>query len=211
MNRRGFLSKILGQSQAEGDRFFFGLQLVINVGSDDTLRRKLYRVIQTPDSEEKPAQKRAYYKRLSAVLLESEPFFDYAFWDLILDPEAAQAEFDAWLAEIEGGMATEEEELGDTIDEQFRMAGEKQYVVVSIACLLENDTALATFRSQVESIPANESFSRPTFSTLVKALPYVDFEYSLGDAVFIMPGSPSDGISWEELHTEGWNYLRPIA
>jgi hypothetical protein len=211
MNRRGFFSRILGREPSEGDRFFFGIQLVINVGTDDALRQKLHRVVNAPVGEETPLQKRAFYKRLAAVLMEAEPFYDYAFWDYRLDPDEAQAEFESWVNEIEGGMATEEEEVGETVDEQFRMAGDKSYVVVSMACLMENATALANFRSMIEGIPAEENFSRPTFTTLVNALHYLDFEYSLGDAVFIMPGSEKDGVSWEELHTEGWDYLRPIA
>lgn len=211
MNRRGFFSKLLGRSSNEGDRLFFGLQLVVNVGSDDSLRSSLYRVLHETTAREKPAQKKSYYKRLVAVLLEGEPFFDYAYWDYTLEPDQAQTEFDSWVNELESGIATEQEETGDSVDEQFRMAGEKSYVIVSVAMLLENVTAQGNFRSMIEGVAEEEYFSRPTLTTLVNALAYIDFEYAMGDAVFIMPGNEKDGVSWEELHTEGWSYLRPIA
>ncbi len=211
MDRRGFFSRLLGRTPEEGDAVFFGLQLVVNVGSDDTLRANLHRVVNRPVATERPAEKRAFYKRVTAVLLEAEPFFDYAYWDYRTDPASARPEFESWLNEIEGSIATEEEELGEAVDEQFRMSGDRSYVVVSILFLLENVTALRAFRSVVEAVPEDEAFSRTTFPKLLRAITYVDFEYALGDAVFIMPGNERDGISWEEIHTEGWNYLKPIA
>ena len=28
--------------------------------------------------------------------------------------------------------------------------------------------------------------------------------------IFIIPGNEEDGLSWEDIHSEGWNYLKPI-
>jgi len=211
MDRRGFLSKFKLFKKKPEEILFFGLQIVINVGSDDSIRQKLHQVINAPVTEETPQQKRAFYKRITSVLLEAEPFFDYGFWDYITDAEDAQAEFESWVAEIEGSVATEDEEMGAEVDEQFRMSGDKTYVVVTFAYVLENVASNGTFMSMIEGIGEDDYFSRAAFNTLVQSVSYLDFEYVLGDAVFIMPGNEKDGISWEELHTEGWNYLKPLA
>jgi hypothetical protein len=210
MNRRGFFSKLLGRN-GESDIFFYGVQLVINVGTDDATRKKLHKVINAPVGEETPQAKRAFYKRIASVLLEVEPFYEYGYWDYLTDADDAQNEFSSWVNEIEGSMATEEEEVGQTADEQYRMSADKTYLVITCVFMLQNVTALENMISMIEEIPEDEYFSRPTWTKLIDALNYVDFEYSLGDAVFIMPGNEQDGLSWEELHTEGWNYLKPIA
>ncbi len=210
MDRRGFFSKLLGRN-GSSEIFFYGVQIAVNVGSDDDTRKKLHKVINAPVGEETPLAKRAFYKRIASVLMEADPFYEYGYWDYITDADDAQSEFESWVNEIEGGMATEEEEVGEVSDEQFRMSAEKAYLVVTCVFLLQNVTAMESMIGPIEETEEDDYFSRPTFNKLVNALNYIDFEYSLGDAVFIMPGNEKDGLSWEDIHTEGWNYLKPIA
>ncbi len=212
MDRRGFISKFksIFSSRREGDPFFFGVQIVINVYGEDELRQRLHRVIEEVEGVESPHDKRNFYKQITAILRESQPFFEYGFWDYITDPEDSVDEFHDWVEGIEASTATVGEELGDEVDELHRMSAEKSYVVVTIAFLLELSRDLEEMIGLIEAIPEEEYFTPYGFNRLLDAINYTDFEYSHGDAIFIMPGNDQDGFSWTDMRAEGWEYLKPI-
>lgn len=210
INRRGFFSKVGSIFSREGDLVFFGAQFVINVYGEDHLRGALHNVIEGSGSLESPDDKRSYYKRIAALLREDLPFLEYGYWDFITKQGEAEAEFDQWVTEMNASMATEEEELGEDIDEAFRLSSDKSYVVVTLLFLLSNTESLSPFFEKIDSIEEEEYFTPSGFQTLADSLAYIDFEYSFADASFIMPGSDEDGLSWEDVKGEGWEYLKPI-
>ena len=209
-NRRGFFSKVGSVFSRQGDLVFFGTQFVINVFGENRLRAALHNVIESGGSLESPDEKRAYYKRIAALLREDIPFLEYGYWDMITKQGEAEAEFDQWVTEASAMMATEEEELGEDIDEMHRLSSDKSYVVVTLLFLLANTESLTPFFELVDSIEEDDYFSKSGFATLAESLSYIDFEYSYADASFILPGSEEDGISWEDIKGEGWEYLKPV-
>lgn len=209
MNRRGFLSRFL-RTSGNGDALFLGMQLVLDSHPGDPMRRTLHTLIEGTE-QTRPDDKRAFYKRLTTVLLENAPFFQYGFWDYIPDTNDAPAEFDNWRNDIEGNLATEHEEIGTGVDELYRMSSDAYYIVVTLFFLLEDADALEHLHTTVENIPEEELFRRETFQHLLEAIRSIDFHYCLRDAVYLMPANDSDGFSWEDLHGGGWEYLRSIA
>lgn len=211
MSRRSFLSSIGSVFERKGEFVFFGLQGVFNVYGEDELRRKLHEVLESGGSIESPSEKASYYKRISAILLEDVPFLEYGFWDLITKRGEAEGEFNRWVTEIQASMATEEEELGDEYDDMYRLSADKTYVVVTLLFLLENTERLDPFFDRVNEIGEDDYFTKSGFTELFKSLPYIDFDFAHGDASFIMPGNDEDGISWEDIKGEGWEYLMPVT
>jgi Protein of unknown function (DUF1517) len=214
MNRRGFFSSLFddGESQRGAEQFFFGAQFVMATLSDDAVPRRLRKLIAEAAVHTRPQEKFSFYKRLSAVLLEQQPFWEYGYWDYRADN--AQAEFEQWTAELRATMATETDELGasaDDMDTVHRISSEKYYVVVTVCFVLDDVSALAAMSSVLDSIPEDSYWSRSAFSQLLEALVRIDFEYCSHDAVFIIPGNNDDGFSWEDLHGAGWEYLKPIS
>lgn len=209
-NRRGFFSKLSSVFERQGDVVFFGLQCVINVCGEDELRAKLHAVIESGDAIETPLEKNAYYKRIAALLRQDLPFLEYGFWDLIAKAGEAESEFESWVTGVTASMATEDEEMGEAIDEMFRMSSDKSYVVVTLLFLLENTERLTPFFELVRSIDEEDPHTKTAYSTLIDSLAYIDFEYSHADASFVMPGSAEDGLSWEDIKGEGWEYLAPV-
>jgi hypothetical protein len=209
MNRRGFFSKLFGSKKIP-DVFFFGMQTVIGSTAMDNLRLELHKIIGGGHEEESPREKKAFYKSISSVLLECLPSIEYGFWDYILKPADAEDEFHNWVNEIEAGAATEEEEMGEEINEIQRLSNDKTYVAVTLVFLLEGSERLQQLMDIIEGIPEDDLFSRDSIKKVIEAINYIDFEYCYGDAAFIIPGSEEDGLSWEDVHSEGWNYLKPI-
>ncbi len=209
MNRRNFFSTLFGKHR--GESIFFGIQVAINAFGDEGLRSKVHRIIEESADDETPEEKRRFYKRLAALLIENQHFFEYGYWDVITDTEAAEAEFENWVYEIESSMATEEEEMGEHINEMYRFSNSKYYVVITICLLFENDQSLDRFFEVIDSIPEEDYWKQSTFGRLLAAINSLDFEFCLGDAAFIMPGNEEDGISMEDLMGEGWNYLKTLS
>ena len=212
MNRRGFLSSLRGvfSKQRDGDPVFFGFQAVINVYGEDELRQRIHRIIAEAPEQERPQDKRAYYKRLSALLREHVASIEYGFWDHVTDRETAEGEFDEWVLEIEASAATVEEELGTNHDEEFRLSSEKDYIVVSLLFLIEHGREHVPLATMLNEIPEGEEYTPQAFQTLIEAVNYIEFERCLADASFILPGSDQDGFSWTDMRAPGWEYLRPI-
>jgi hypothetical protein len=192
------------------DVFFFGVQTIIGSNAKDNLRQELHQIISSGIEEESPREKKVFYKKIASVLLECLPSIEYGYWDYILKPADAEDEFHNWVNEIEASVATEDEELGEEINEMQRMSNDKSYVAVTAVFLLEGSERLQQFMSIIEDIPEDDSFSRASIKKVIEAINYIDFEYCYGDAAFIIPGNEEDGLSWEDIHSEGWEYLKPI-
>jgi len=149
-------------------------------------------------------EKRRFFKRLVALLLEVEPFWTYGYWDYKTKTKEAVAEYQAWVGEIEASIATEEEEVGDNVDGLHRTSAERQYVVVTVVMLLDAPYAPAEVDDE------EDFFKRSTFHELIANLPAIDPHTVRADGVYVVPGSPDDGLSDDDLASEGWSYLRPL-
>src|SRR4051812_50162702 len=99
---------------------FFGIQVVVKNFVSDPLRKELHEIIAGSDAEQSLVEKRAFWKRVTAVLNEALPAFEYGYWDLLRGGSAG-GEFGAWSSGIEGRLATEEEGLGAAPDEINRL------------------------------------------------------------------------------------------
>ncbi len=208
MNRRGFFSSLFN---SEPERFFLGIQVVFATLNTDTSAHQIRDIIADAMRQEKPQEKRALYKRVAAVLLEQQPYWEYGYWDYVPHDDDAIAEFEQWSNDIQSSMATEPEEIGAEIDEARRMSNDKYYVVVTMLFVLETASALVPVMDTIEEIAEEDYFTRAAFTALLEAVTAVDFEYCEQDAVFIMPGTDEDGFSWEDLRQAGWEYLKSLT
>ena len=212
MDRRGFFASLFG---VEPKEWFLGVQIVFSTLPSDTTTvrrlRELVRMASEQNHAEFAERKRGYYKELAAILLENKPYWEYGYWDAIWDDNDAAAEFDEWCAELHATIATETAEIGGAVDEVNRLSSDKCYIAVTVCLLLENHTALEATWNLIEAIPEEEYWTMRGFAELLEALRRVDFECSLADAIFVIPGTDDDGFSWEDLHGAGWDYLKPIT
>ncbi|HWS99191.1 MAG TPA: DUF1517 domain-containing protein [Pyrinomonadaceae bacterium] len=186
--------------------YFFGLQIVIHAFGQDAMRARFSEVINDPDGAvENVEAKRRYLKRVVALLLEQEPYWSQAFWDYMTDTKEAEAEFESWAAELSASTATEHEELGQEVDGAERLSSDKDFVAVSIMLLLSEPYPPA------ETDDESQYWTKNTISNLTRGLLLLNPESILADGVFVVPGSPDDGLSEEDLLTGGWSYLRVIT
>jgi hypothetical protein len=206
MAQRGVVGKISRWFSGPSDTYFFGLQIAIKCFGEDTLRARFARIIEESRlADESVQEKRRLLKRFVALLEESALFWSYGYWEYIDDPGSAAQTFNTWVDEIESGMATEEEELGESVDDLRRTSNRKDYIVVTLLFLLDTPYAPA---QQVDS--DDEMFLKETFVALVQGLTSLDPRTIQADGTYVVPGSEDDGLSEDDLYGPGWEYLRML-
>ena len=192
------------------DYTFFGVQVVIKAFFGDPLRKRLHEVIASGDVDQSVDEKRAFYKRLTGVLADALPYYEMGFWDLVRGKNA-EAEFIEWVTEIEGSIATEKEELGGELDEAARLSADKDYIVATMLFLLQKGSASDQTLGKRCDLKEDDYWTRMTFGELFKTIPMLGFGGVKADAVYLIPGSDEDGLSMEDLHVGGYDYLHPLS
>jgi hypothetical protein len=191
---------------------FFGLQLVMRA-VDGEARKRLHQAIAGGGAagEQSLADKRAFYKTITTILAGELYRYELAYWDYIADPARGESEFDTWCSELEGQVATENEEVGKAVDESFRLSAEREYVAVTVLFLLEAGGNSDTTVAARCDLPEAEWFHRDTLVKLVHTIPMLSFSSVKADAVYIVPGNDQDGLSFDDVHGGGWEYLRQVS
>lgn len=204
MSRRSFFGRLFGKKE-EATRSFFGLQLVLDYDARPVLRSELHALIDSP-APTTPEERRLFYKKLSGVLMGTEPFWNFGYVEYV-ETDDAEEEFRLWVLEIEDALATEDEETGDEVDDTHRYSQERKYIVLSLAVVLEG------FHRDFRSLSDEDERMHTRFgmAELVREFSRVDFDRVLGDAVFLAPGTDEDGFSDDDLAGEGWEYLVPLS
>lgn len=204
MAQLGLLGRIRRWFTGPSDTYFFGIQIAIKCFGEDTLRARFARVLaEERGADEHVQEKRSFIRRCVALLEESEIFWSYGFWDYIDEAEPASAEFNSWVNDIEGSIATEAEEMAQEVDNVKRTSSRKDYVVITLVFLLDQPYAPAA------EVPGEDAyFLKETFVSLVKGLITIDPHTIQADAAYIVPGNAEDGLSEDDLYGPGWEYLR---
>jgi hypothetical protein len=202
MDRRSFLLRLFGKRKVR--RSFFAVQVVLEAGQSG-FRRRLHNHIDR-EGEETPAEKRKFYKGLTSILLEAQPFFEYGFFEYEVDAAKAMDQFEHWVQEIEASMATEDAEMGDEVDGFHRMSSEQQYVAVTILLVVDGPHPL-----EGEDLDEDTLYTRAGIGKLIDSVNRIDFERLEADAVFLMPGNDQDGFNSLDFADEGWSYLRMLG
>lgn len=189
---------------------FFAVQVVLKTYPGDTLRARLHRAIAQSPVEASLVEKRNFYKSFTGIVNEAVATFERGFWDLIRGDQA-EREFDTWCSEIEGSIATEQDELGAAADDLHRISNEKQFVIVTLAFLVEQDSNSDQLLGSLCDMPEPEYFTRQTLGKLIGAVPALSFASVKADAVYLVPGNDQDGLSSLDLADEGYAYLKLLS
>ena len=158
---------------------FFGIQVAIKAFHKDPLRQRLHEAIAESAERQSLQDKRAFWKRIAAILNEAMPVFEYGFWDLIRE-DHAETEFETWCSEIEGSVATEQEEMGAAADEVNRLSADKTYVLATLLFLVERDSNSDLTLGERCDLPESAYFTRATFATLMATIPMLNFSQRAG-------------------------------
>jgi hypothetical protein len=189
---------------------FFGVQIAVKAFFKDNYRQRLAKVIAESSAEQTLFEKRAFWKRMCAVVNEGMPVFELGYWDLIRGGRA-QEEFETWCSEIEGALATEHEEMDQKADEVNRLSAAKDYVLFTAAVLVERASNSDDTLGERCAMPESEYYTRASMARLVASFPLLNFANVQADAVYLMPGSEQDGLSQEDLFGGSYAYLKPLT
>jgi hypothetical protein len=188
---------------------FFGIQVAIQAFHNDPLRSRLHELIRESENQTL-FQKRTFWKRACALLVEAMPVFSYGTWDLIRAGNA-DSEFETWCSEIEGSLATEKEELGTAANEAVRFSSDKSYILVTLLFLVDRDSNSDLTIGERCDIPESDYFTRQTFASLIATVPLLNFANVQADAIYLSPGTEQDGFSEDDLRSGNYEYLKPLA
>lgn len=188
---------------------FFGIQIALRDFQKDDVRGRLHALIREGSEAQALHEKRAFWKRLTAIVNEAAPAFERGHWDLIRGSNA-EAEFETWTSEIEGALASEPEEMGAATDEVHRLSSERYYVLATLLFLVvEGSNSDLTLGERCD-IPEKAWRRRETYQRLVATPPLLNFANVRADAVYLLPGSDADGLSTLDLASKDYEYLEPI-
>lgn len=206
MAKQGFMGKFSRWFSGPSDTHFFGLQIAIKCFGEDTLRARFARVLEeSRTADEDVHEKRRFIRRFVALMEESELFWAYGYWEYSDAADEAEAEFNTWVDEIENSLATEEEQLDDEIDNIRRTSNRKDYVVATLAFLLDKPYSPA---ADIES--EDDAYLKETFVSMVQGLTRIDPRTIQADAAYVVPGNEEDGLSEDDLYDPGWEHLRML-
>ncbi len=204
MTRRGFFKRLFGGGDRV-DATFFGVQVVFDAAGQEDLRGRLQALLDGPETEDVEG-KRRFYKALTGMIREAEPYFDYAYFELMMGHDESEEAFEEWVHEIEAEMATEEEEVGDDVDGYHRLEADQRYIAITILVFFEGKHPLYGTHEAVMS----EIYTRAGIGVLLDSVNRINFNKVIGDAFYLMPGSPEDGFSSMDFADEGWEHLLPL-
>lgn len=203
--KKGFFQKLFGGGGADTDGTFYAVQVVFDAAGQQDLRRRIQELLDGPEIEDVD-EKRRFYKRLTGLLREAEPFYDFAWFEHVVGMRDAEPAFEQWASEIEASLATEDEEVGDEVDGYHRLDSDQRYIVVSLLALFEGKHPF--YGSKTSTM--GEIFTRAGVGDLLEGFNMIPFDRLVGDAAFLVPGSEEDGFSWADFADEGWKYLQPL-
>ena len=184
---------------------FFGVQVAFKKFHRDPLRRKLHELLASElGTRQDYADKQRFWKRLSALVSEAMPTFEYGDWDLVRGGNA-EGIFNQWTSEIENNLATEPEEVAGAPDEAVRVPvpSAASYVLVTMMVLVDKGSNADQTLGEWCDIAESAWLTRQTFGRLVSIFPRLNFACVQSDAVYLVPGHDRDTLTAEELAADG--------
>ncbi len=191
------------------EKIFIGFQLIVLDNAIDDLRKIIHQFIEEKDNIEKPSDKKRFFQKISHLFNEIIFAAEYGYWDFKAHNKEAEEVFNTWIAEIEES-SLNNFQVSDDENDISRISADKRYVSISIVMLFENTEEHNKISEKIEQIEEDKYFDKSTYIELLSYILQFNFEYLLGDAIFLVPGNDLDGLSWEDIHGEGWEYIKPI-
>jgi hypothetical protein len=189
---------------------FFGMQVAFRNFQRDPLRQKLHeQIARDSGGRQSFADKQRFWKRFTGLLSEAMPSFEYGDWELIRGGKAEDM-FNEWSTEIEGGLATEAEEVAQTADEASRLYVSAPYVLVTMMVLVDKGSNADETLGEWCDIPEPVWLTRQTFGRLISIFPRLNFANVQADAVYLVPGHDRDTLSAEDLVSDDYG-LQPLT
>lgn len=214
MKRRGFFSTLFSSSSMP-EKVFFGYQLVMLEPIDGNFRRGIRQLIENRSSDDSPRAKFDFYNTIADALRENFFAAEYGFWDMEEGDRAIET-FGEWVDEISEAIDADPDEMAEVPESGFeepdidRISCEKNYIAVTALFLLERSSSNTKLYQMLASLGEESATDKYSFERLLDVFALIDFAHVAGDAVFVLPGNDEDGLSWEDIHGEGWEYLKPI-
>jgi len=95
-------------------------------------------------------------------------------------------------------------------DEASRLSADKRYVLVTCLALVDQRSNSDLTLGERCDLPESKWWTRQTLARMVASFPLLNFGMVQSDAIYLAPGSERDGLSMEDLHGGGYEYLKPL-
>jgi hypothetical protein len=178
---------------------FFGVQIAVHAPPGDPARAELWSAVRAYPGDQSLTEKRAYHHRLARALEARSDRWRFGTWDY-LTGEAAEREFDDWVAGLE---RSADENPGDAKDDD--------HVVATLVYLLDEGSDADTAVAERCDLPEGSWHARATYQRLVATTRMLAFASVRADGAYVVPGEGGPGLSAAELTGSGWDYLKPVT
>ena len=207
MNRRGFFSKMLNPIPEE---YFFGIQIVFLSNAEDNIWENLVRLVKINQESQNANHKVNIYHEVVSNLIDVSFSFEYGYWDFIKNEDDSKEEFESWISAIEESLPTKKYEMVSSEYDVHRISIRKDFIAITLGFLLNKCENHDKIFINLDNIDEDKYNDNATYVSLLEQVKLIDFEFCNSDCLFIRPGNEEDGLSWEDIHGDGWEYLVPI-
>ncbi|MFO0658945.1 MAG: hypothetical protein U0165_03795 [Polyangiaceae bacterium] len=191
---------------------FFAVEVAFQLYPGNPTQQMQQLIRQSPVNQNY-TQKWEFYRDYCRLLLSAASRFEFGVWEFS-EGSGAEEEYEEWLRGTEADTAASVSQgavAGSNQHDPYRDAGENRYGIAMALFLVQDGSNSDAAIRRITTMPQSAFWTRQTISTLLNGIGYINFATVKSDAVFVRPGHEAYALTYSELRTERYQYLRPLT
>ncbi|MFO0676899.1 MAG: hypothetical protein U0169_10210 [Polyangiaceae bacterium] len=181
------------------------LQMFFPLPAAEPLRLALQSLVaRAPDGASFEA-KAAFYRAVVDAIVPWVTVATRGVWDYVEDPGRADDEYRGW---CEGTVRDAMEPKPADAGGRYRQG--QGHTFVTLLFLVKQGSNTDTTICERCRMPEDTYFTRAAFHHILTGIPLLNFATVRGDAIYVRPGEPEQGVLESELAEPHYEYLRAL-
>lgn len=187
----------------------FALQLFLDLRVAASLRDELHGYIVRSPVYSTYGQRNEFYRVVAQRMAPLTSSFELGVWDYVSDGPKALKEYRDW---CEGTVGDARQRISGAVDGPYRGGdGGPSYMFLTVLLLMQQGAAADRVVAQRCAIPEAAYWLRGTFTSFLEMIAALNFATVRGDAVYLLPGNPDNGVRGGELADPSCAYLQRLS